>query len=85
VDASVEVDSVARDLKRVLEQLDIGESVTLVDSRGTPVAVLVSLRSRGAQLADEDWDARWDLLAQQVSEKWQGDASALETLARMRR
>lgn len=86
MDATVPIATAARDLERLLEQLDLGETLTLVSSEGTPLAILVSLKApRAAESSAEDWDARWDALAHRVSEKWRSDRSALETLAEMRR
>jgi len=35
--------------------------------------------------AELDWEARWDALAQRVSDAWQSERSAVELLSEMRR
>ena len=75
-----------RDLRRLLEELDLGDTVTLIGSGGVPQALLVSLRSALREApAELDWEARWDALAQQVSDAWQSEKSAVELLSEMRR
>jgi hypothetical protein len=73
-------------LRRLLEELDAGDMVTLLGAEGMPQALLVSLRSAPREAALEScWEARWDPLAQRVSEAWQGEESAVELLSEMRR
>ena len=79
------IETAERDLRRLLEELNLGETVTLVGSAGVPQALLVSLKPvlRDTQ-AEADWDARWDALARQVSDAWQSEKSAVEFLSEMR-
>jgi hypothetical protein len=85
------IETAERDLRGLLEELTLGETVTLVGSEGVPQALLVSLRSALAKpvlretQAESDWEARWDALAQQVSDAWQSEKSAVELLTEMRR
>ena len=80
------IETAERDLRRLLEELDLGDTVTLIGSEGAPQALLVSLRSALREApAESDWEARWDALAQQVSEAWQSEKSAVELLSEMRR
>ena len=80
------IETAERDLKRLLEKLSLGETVTLVGSEGVPQALLVSLKPTQRQTQSEaDWDARWDELAQKVSHGWQSEKSAVELLIEMRR
>jgi hypothetical protein len=80
------IETVERDLKKLLEGLNLGETVTLVGSGGVPQALLVSLKpaQRGSE-TEADWDARWDILARKVSDSWQSDKSAVELVSQMRR
>ena len=80
------IETAERDLRGLLEGLTLGETVTLVGSEGAPQALLVSLKPilRETQ-AQADWEARWDALAQQVSDAWQSEQSAVELLTEMRR
>ena len=83
---SVPIETAEHDLRRLLAQLQLGETITLVGSEGAPEAILISLKaapSRPQSLTD--WEARWDALANKVSQAWKGDKSATETLAEMRR
>jgi hypothetical protein len=80
------IETAERDLRGLLEELSLGDTVTLVGSEGMPQALLVSLKpaSRAVQ-ATPDWEARWDILARRVSDAWRSEMSAVETLAEMRR
>ena len=80
------VETAERDLQHLLEQLHLGETITLVNSEGTPLAVVVSLKPAPVEVEPaSDWEARWDALAQKVSRAWKSDKSAVEILAEMRR
>ncbi|MGD8465199.1 MAG: hypothetical protein PVI09_15135 [Anaerolineae bacterium] len=80
------IETAERDLRRLLEELKLGDTVTLIGSEGLPQALLVSLRPALLEApAELDWEARWDALAQQVSEAWQSEESAVEILSEMRR
>ena len=80
------IETAERDLRRLLEELDLGDTVTLIGAEGVPQALLVSLRSGLRETpAESDWEARWDALAEQVSEAWQSEKSAVELLSEMRR
>jgi antitoxin (DNA-binding transcriptional repressor) of toxin-antitoxin stability system len=81
------LETLKQDLEGLLEQLHLGETVTLVDPLGAPVAVLVSLKPTPADTSPRasDWEAEWESLAQEVGRAWKSDQSAIETLAEMRR
>jgi prevent-host-death family protein len=83
---SVSLETAKHNLEGLLEKLHLGETVTLVNSEGTPVAVLISLKStpNKPQLVS-DWMAEWDALAQKISRAWKSDKSAVEILTEMRR
>jgi antitoxin (DNA-binding transcriptional repressor) of toxin-antitoxin stability system len=83
---TVPIDTAERDLRKLLQTLALGETVTLVGSEGVPRALLVSLKSvpRETQ-TDTDWEARWDALARQVGRAWKSEKSAVEILSEMRR
>jgi len=79
------IETVERDLRALLEELNLGETVTLVGSGGVPQALLVSLKPALRESREVDWDARWDTLARQVSDAWQSEKGAVELLSEMRR
>jgi hypothetical protein len=80
------IETAERDLKSLLEELTLGETVTLIGSEGMPQALLVSLKPVLRETKTEaDWETRWDALAQQVSDAWQSEKSAVELLSEMRR
>jgi hypothetical protein len=80
------IETAERDLRSLLEELNLGETVTLIGSEGMPQALLVSLKPVLRETeAEADWEARWDALAQQVSDAWQSEKSAVELLSEMRR
>ena len=82
----VPIETAERDLKSLLEQLQLGETVTLVGSEGMPEALLVSLKSAPAKPPSmSDWETRWDALAHKISQAWKSEKSAVEILAEMRR
>jgi hypothetical protein len=83
---NVSIETAEQDLRRLLEQLRLGETITLVSSEGTPEALLVSLRAITTKLQPaSDWEARWDALAQKISQAWKSEKGAIEILAEMRR
>ncbi len=80
------IETAERDLRSLLEELNLGETVTLIGSEGMPQALLVSLKPVLRETeAEADWEARWDALARQVSDAWQSEKSAVELLSEMRR
>jgi len=83
---TVPIETAERDLQHLLEQLHLGETITLVSSEGTPLAIVVSLKPASVEVEPvSDWEARWDALAQKVSRAWKSDKSAVEILTEMRR
>ena len=82
----VPIERAERDLRRLLEELNLGETVTLIGSEGVPRALLVSLKPVSHETeAEADWEARWDALARRVSQAWKSEKSAVELLTEMRR
>jgi hypothetical protein len=80
------IETAERDLRGLIEELGLGDTVTLVGSEGSPEALLVSLKPAvGESQPAHDWQARWDSLAQRVSEAWRSEKNALETVNEMRR
>jgi hypothetical protein len=80
------IETAEKDLRSLLEELNLGETVTLIGAEGVPRALLVSLKPALREVQEEaDWDARWDALARQVSQAWNSDKSAVELLTEMRR
>ena len=79
------VETAERNLNKLLEELNLGETVTLVGSKGVPRALLVSLKPAPRRFLETNWEARWDALARKVSAAWQSDKSAVEILSEMRR
>lgn len=83
---TVPIDTAAKDLKHLLAQLRLGETITLVGASGVPEALLVSLKSTADKpLSTPAWERQWDALTNRVNQAWQGDKSALETLTEIRR
>lgn len=75
-----------RDLRMAVAQLALGETVTLADAEGRPLALLVSLQAKAArEQAIADWRARAEALAKDVAAAWNSEQTAGETLAEMRR
>lgn len=83
---TMSIETAERDLRSLLEELHLGETVTLIGSEGTPAALLISLKSAETEpLPASNWEARWDALAQKVSQGWKSETSGVEILAEMRR
>jgi antitoxin (DNA-binding transcriptional repressor) of toxin-antitoxin stability system len=83
---TVPIETAERDLRGLLERLQLGETITLVGATGAPEALLISLKSAPTKPQSlSDWAARWDALAHKVSQAWKSEKSAVETLAEMRR
>ena len=82
---TVPVETAERDLKHLLDQLHLGETITLVSSEGTPLAVVVSLKPVAETLPASDWEAQWEALAEKVGRAWKSEKSAVEILSEMRR
>ncbi|MGE0131290.1 MAG: hypothetical protein AB7U82_24680 [Blastocatellales bacterium] len=82
----ISLDSAARDLRNILAELSLGETITLTDDEGTPMALLVSLNGAVEQRSSvSDWQQQWEALAQEISAASPGERSLLEDLAEMRR
>lgn len=85
------IETAERNLKGLLAELSLGETVTLADSEGTPLALLVSLKSEAAltqpilEQTISEWRAQMESLAKEVDTAWLGEKSALEELEEMRR
>ena len=61
------IETAEKDLRSLLEELNLGETVTLIGAEGVPRALLVSLKPALCEIPEEaGWDARWDALARQV-------------------
>lgn len=83
---SLQLKIVGPELEQWMKRLYPGDTITLTDAEGLPLAVLVPLASVSAPTPlSSDWNREWDELAQAVSHAWRGDVSATQTLAEMRR
>ncbi|MCS7281820.1 MAG: hypothetical protein RMK65_07305 [Anaerolineae bacterium] len=82
---TVSVEAIERDPRYWLKQLLAGQTLTLVDSEGVPVAVMISLHSSTSEADYLSWEAQWDALVHNVSRAWKSDKSAIEILEEMRR
>ena len=82
---TVPVETANRDLKQLLERLHSGDAITLVNSEGIPLALIISLKPAPVEIeSPSDWEARWNALAHKVSRAWKSDRSAVEILMEMR-
>ncbi len=81
----IPAESASYNVAELLKQLYLGETVTLVDSDGTPLAILISLKPAPSPLTSAQWRERWEALAQKVERAWKTKQSAVEVLAEMRR
>jgi len=76
-----------QNLDDLLEQIHLGETITLLGPQGEPEALIVSLRPTHAVRIDStaDWLEQWEDLAHEVGRAWPSDKSAVEVIAEMRR
>ncbi len=73
-------------IAHLLQKLKIGETVTLVNAKGLPLAVLVALNPNAApSFSTTEWLANLEPLAKEVGRKWNSNLSAVDTVAEMRR
>jgi len=73
-------------IQNLIEQLRLGDTVTITDETGAPVAMVVGLRADAKpSVAHSDWKTRWQDLSQRVGETWRTNQNAVEVLTEMRR
>lgn len=73
-------------IAHLLQQLKIGDTVTLVNAKGSPLAVLVALNPNAASsFSTTEWLANLEPLAKEVGRKWNSDRTAAETISELRR
>ena len=85
---TVQIEKAGRDLAHLLEGLSLRETITLVSSEGTPLAVVVSLKPIAPESATQpasDWMVQWKALAEEIGRAWKSEKSAVEVLSEMRR
>lgn len=81
----VPVEAAAHNLGRLLESMELGQTVRVVGPDGEPLALVVSLRGRpAAENEGLDWDAAWDALSEKVGKAWKSEKSAVEIVSEMR-
>lgn len=85
METTLSLEAVAPALKPVLARLSPGETVQLVDDKGTPVAVVTPLPPPQPKMSEAEWWAAWEALGKEIDAAWQGSKSAVETLSEMRR
>ena len=84
---TVRIEEAQRQLRRILQETPGGDSVTVVDSSGVPLGLVVSLKFETQQAATEpqEWIRRWDALTKRINAAWESDKSAVRILSEMRR
>lgn len=87
--AAISAETAGHELRGLLDRLHLGESLTLVDTSGRPVAVLISLRGDDEAAEEamewEAWKAEWDALAERIGKSWKSEKSAVQIVSEMRR
>lgn len=82
---TVSVETLERNPRHWLERLLAGQTLTLVNSEGIPVAIMVSLHPPTSDTETSlSWEAQWDDLARKISRAWKSDKGAVEILTEMR-
>ena len=82
---TITLDEAAYNLEELLRGLSPGDTVTLVEANGAPLAVLVTIRPAVPCPSVPDWSRRWRELAGEIGQAWKAEQSALQILADMRR
>ncbi len=91
---AVLLDQAGFDLRGLLTGLSLGQAVTLAETTGEPVALLVSLRKEAnghtvkaakAPVETETWLTEWRELAEAIGREWPVGQSAADVIAEMRR
>jgi antitoxin (DNA-binding transcriptional repressor) of toxin-antitoxin stability system len=82
---TITLDEAAQHLRDLLRELSLGDTVTLIETNGVPLAVLVGISPAASSPPISDWSQRWRRLAAQIGQAWQTEQSALQILAEMRR
>ncbi len=82
---AVPIETAKQNLEDLLERLHLGETITVVNSKGTPLAVMVSLKPDAEVEPAADWETQWKELAEEVGRAWKSEKSAVEILSEMRR
>jgi len=82
---AITVGEAIHNLEDLLLRLTPGDTVTLVEANGTPLAVLVSIHPIVSPHPVPDWSRRWRELAKEIGRAWKTEQSALQILAEMRR
>ena len=81
----VSVEAATHRLEKLLESMELGQTVRVIGPAGEPLALVVSLRGGQAAAKDgQDWDAEWDALAEKVGKAWKSEKSAVEIISEMR-
>lgn len=80
------IEKAKKELDELVQQMHQGDTLTLINSQGEPVAVLISVKfsAPGAVLPHER-EKQWKALAKEVGKAWKGLRGAVETLTGMRR
>jgi hypothetical protein len=69
-----------------IEQLHLGETMTLISTNGQPFAIVVGVKPASPQsVPAAEWRKQWEDLAQRVGEAWQSEKNAIELVSEMRR
>jgi antitoxin (DNA-binding transcriptional repressor) of toxin-antitoxin stability system len=84
---AVPIEVAKQNIEELLEKTQLGETITLLDPGGTPLAVIVSLRPMSAVETPpvSEWVAQWAALAEEVGQAWKNEKSAVEVISEMRR
>lgn len=82
---TITLDEAAEQLRTLLRQLSLGDTVTLTEANGVPVAVLIGLSPTASSPSVSDWSQRWQRLAGQIDRAWQSEQSVAQILLEMRR
>ena len=82
---TITLDEAVHNLEELLRGLTPGDTVTLVEANGAPLAVLVNIQPTALSHPVPDWSRRWRELAREIGQAWKTEQSALQILAEMRR
>lgn len=79
----MQLEKAEKDLRGLLSQMRLGESITLTDADEKPIALLVSLQAKPRKAGK--WLTELEVLAKDVAQAWKDDTNAVEAIAEIRR
>jgi hypothetical protein len=82
---TLSIDTIEKNLLKVLNNLQPGETLTLTGTDGAPLALLISLKIEDTEEVSKKWLKEWNKLAKDVTSSWKDEKNSSEVLNEIRR